>query len=61
MGKIKGFFGNVIKEMKKVRWPKGKETMHYAIWVFLCIVLLSLFFVASDFIIAGIRELLERL
>ena len=61
MGKIKGFFGNVINEMKKVRWPKRKETMHYAIWVFLCIVFLSLFFVASDFIIAGIRELLERL
>ena len=39
MGKIKGFFGNVIKEMKKVRWPKRKETMHYAIWVFLCIVI----------------------
>ena len=25
MGKIKGFFGNVIKEMKKVRWPKEKK------------------------------------
>ncbi len=61
MKKITQFFANVKNEMKKVRWPSKKEATHYTIAVFVCIVFLSVFFVASDVIIAGARELLGRL
>lgn len=51
------FFSNVRKEIKKVRWPKRKEMLKYSFAVLICIVILSIFFVASDLIIAAARTL----
>ena len=51
------FLGNVNKEMKQVRWPKKKEMFKYSFAVLMCIIVLSLFFVLSDLIIAGVKTL----
>ena len=55
--KKSNFFSNVRKEIKKVRWPKRKEMLKYSFAVLICIVILSIFFVASDLIIAAARTL----
>lgn len=57
----KKFFSNVHKEMKKVRWPKKKEMLKYSFAVLVCIIVLSIFFVLSDFAIAGIKTLVEAI
>ena len=61
MASPKKFFSNVFKEMKKVRWPKRKEMVKYSFAVLACIIVLSIFFVFSDMIIAGIKILLEMI
>ena len=33
MGKIGGFFKNVVSEMRKVSWPKSKELTKYTVVV----------------------------
>lgn len=55
------FISEVRSEMKQVRWPSKKEMIKYSLAVLLCIVVLSLFFVASDLIIAGAKSLVEGL
>ena len=61
MASPRKFFSNVHKEMKKVRWPKKKEMIKYSFAVLACMVVLSLFFTLSDFIIAGAKMLLEAI
>ena len=61
MQKIKMFFAGVKKEMGRVRWPKKKEMIKYSMAVLLCAIILAIFFVFSDLIIAGIRTLVEGL
>ncbi len=39
-----GFFKNVIKEMKKVKWPDKKYMVKYSIATFATIILSSLYF-----------------
>jgi preprotein translocase subunit SecE len=53
----KKLFSGVRSEMKKVRWPKKKEMVKYSIAVLLCIAAFAIFFIFSDFIIAGVRTL----
>ncbi len=60
MEKIKRFFAGVKKEMARVRWPKKKEMVKYSAAVLICIIFFALFFVASDFIIAGVKTLMEE-
>ncbi len=60
MKKIAGFLAGVKKEMGRVRWPKKKEMIKYSVAVLVCVVVFAAFFVASDFIIAGIRTLAEE-
>ena len=60
MKKIAGFLAGVKKEMGRVRWPKKKEMIKYSVAVLVCVVVFATFFVASDFIIAGIRTLAEE-
>ena len=55
------FLTKVRKEMKKVRWPKRKEMVKYSFAVLLCIVVLSLFFVASDLLITFVRTVMGGL
>ena len=61
MQKIKKFFAGVKKEMSRVRWPKKKDMIKYSVAVLACIIVFAVFFVASDFIIAGARSLVEGL
>ena len=57
------FFTKVRKEIKKVRvrWPKKKEMVKYSFAVLLCIIVLSLFFVASDLLITAARTIIGGL
>ena len=59
MKKILGFFKNVFKEMKTVRWPNRKEMVTYSIATLFCIVIFAVFFTAIDAVIAGIRLLVR--
>lgn len=61
MKKIKKFLANVKREMKRVRWPKKQNMLKYSIATLACIVILGLFFVGCDLIIAGLRSLAEGL
>ncbi len=61
MEKVKRFFAGVKKEMIRVRWPKKNEMIKYSIAVLACIIVFALFFVLSDFILAGIRSFMEGL
>lgn len=55
------FLTKVRKEMKQVRWPKKKEMVKYSFAVLLCILILSLFFVASDLLISAVRTIIGGL
>lgn len=61
MQKIKTFFAGVKKEMSRVRWPKKKDMLKYSVAVLACALILALFFVFSDLIIAAIRTFVEGL
>ncbi|MCI9084051.1 MAG: preprotein translocase subunit SecE [Bacilli bacterium] len=61
MEKVKKFFAGVKKEMSRVRWPQKKEMIKYSVAVLVCIIVFAIFFVASDFIIAGARTFAEGL
>ncbi|WP_285396432.1 preprotein translocase subunit SecE [Lysinibacillus sp. fls2-241-R2A-57] len=56
MGKIKGFFSNVMSEMRKTSWPKSKELTKYTVVVISTVVIMALFFVLIDL---GISSLLR--
>lgn len=55
------FITKVIKEIKLVRWPNKKEMLKYSIATLACIIILSVFFVASDFVIAAVKSFVEGL
>lgn len=50
------FFGDVMSELKKVRWPNRKELTSYTLVVIVTVVLLALFFYIVDL---GISRLIE--
>lgn len=56
---MKKIFSNVKKEMKKVKWPTKKDMLKYSVATISIIVFFCLFFVASDLIIMGIKELMK--
>ena len=56
---MKNFFGNVKKEMKKVKWPTKKDMIKYSIATLAIILFFCVFFVGSDLIISGIKELMK--
>ena len=47
------------KEMKKVKWPTRKDMVKYSIATLSIILFFCLFFVASDLIIMGVKELMK--
>lgn len=59
MKKIKEFFRNVKKEMKKVRFPEKKEMTKYSVAAISFILFFALFFSLSDFIITGLKMLVK--
>ena len=58
MKKIVGFFKNVFKEMKNVRWPNKKEMGLYSAATFTCIIIFALYFSLIDAIIALVKMVL---
>ncbi|UFJ40639.1 preprotein translocase subunit SecE [Brevibacillus humidisoli] len=50
------FFGDVVSELKKVRWPNRKELTTYSLVVLVTVTLLALFFYLIDL---GISRLIE--
>lgn len=59
MKKIRKFLDEVNKEMGKVHWPTKKDMVTYSIATISFILLLSLFFLLSDIIIAFIKVLVH--
>lgn len=55
MGKILEFFKNVNKELSKVRWSTKKEMMVYSTATIFFIVIVSLFFLTINFILAMVK------
>ena len=44
MGKLIGFFKDVVSEMRKVSWPKRKELTRYTIVVLSTVVFMAVYF-----------------
>jgi preprotein translocase subunit SecE len=42
------FFSNVVRELKRVSWPKRKELTKYTITVVVTVLFITLFFAAID-------------
>ena len=56
---MKKVLSNVRKEMKKVKWPTKKDMIKYSVATLSIILFFCIFFVASDLIIMGIKELMK--
>ncbi|QCR34213.1 preprotein translocase subunit SecE [Lysinibacillus sp. SGAir0095] len=54
MGKIKQFLSDVMSEMRKTSWPKGKELTKYTVVVVSTVIIMAIFFVLVDL---GVSEL----
>jgi len=50
---MKEFFGNIKLEFKKITWPTDKEMRLHTTQVFVFMVILSLFFAATDAVISA--------
>lgn len=56
MQRIVKFLRDVVREMKKVSWPKRKELTKYTITVITTVTFVAVFFAAVDL---GISELIR--
>lgn len=56
MKRITKFFRDVVREMKKVSWPKRKELTRYTIVTLTTVVFVAVFFAIIDL---GISELIR--
>jgi preprotein translocase subunit SecE len=56
--KIIDFFNDVIKEMKKVTWPKKEELRESTIIVIVASLVISVFIYAVDFVIGQVVKIL---
>jgi preprotein translocase subunit SecE len=60
MQRIMNFFNEVVREMKKVSWPKRKELVNYTITVLATVAFMTVFFAVVDLGISSlIRFVLE--
>lgn len=60
MNRLGKFLRDVVREMKRVSWPKRKELTTYTITVLTTVVLMTVFFAAVDLGISSlIRLVLE--
>ncbi|MDX8363092.1 MULTISPECIES: preprotein translocase subunit SecE [Bacillaceae] len=57
MKRLTTFLRDVVREMKKVSWPKQKELTRYTITVLSTVVFFVLFFALTDQIISFLIEL----
>ncbi|TDL62273.1 preprotein translocase subunit SecE [Rhodococcus qingshengii] len=56
MQRLKKFFSDVLREMRKVSWPKRKELTRYTITVITTVAFFAIFFGVVDL---GISELIR--
>jgi preprotein translocase subunit SecE len=56
MQRIKSFFSDVFREMRKVSWPKRNELTRYTITVITTVAFFAIFFGVIDL---GISELIR--
>lgn len=56
MQQLTKFFREVVREMKKVSWPKRKELVNYTITVLATVAFFTVFFTVVDL---GISELVR--
>lgn len=56
MGKISGFFKDVVSEMRKVSWPKRPELTRYTIVVLATVLFMAVYFGVADL---GISKLMD--
>lgn len=60
MQRMVNFFRDVVREMKKVSWPKRKELTRYTVIVMATVTFMAIFFAVIDLGISGlIRLILE--
>ena len=57
MGKIKEFFSDMKKELKRIRWRKGKDLVHDVVITIGFILFFCIFFVIVQYIVAAISEI----
>ena len=53
---LKKFFSDVVREMRKVSWPKRKELTRYTVTVLSTVVFFAVFFAVLDL---GISKLIR--
>ncbi|WP_458415213.1 preprotein translocase subunit SecE [Schinkia sp. CFF1] len=58
MQRIIKFFRDVVREMKKVSWPKKKELTKYTITVIITVAFMALFFTVLDMGISSLIRLI---
>ncbi|TDQ34694.1 preprotein translocase subunit SecE [Aureibacillus halotolerans] len=58
MGKITSFLRDVVKEMKKVSWPKKKELFRYTVTVLATVAFMTVFFAVADYGISAVIDLI---
>jgi preprotein translocase subunit SecE len=56
MQRLKNFFSDILREMRKVSWPKRKELTRYTITVISTVAFFAVFFGVIDL---GISELIR--
>ncbi len=54
------FLVNVVKEMKRVTWPTGKEVNKYTLTVIMAVLLALGFFTVVDFAISNAFKLIIK-
>ncbi|MFS0576102.1 preprotein translocase subunit SecE [Sporosarcina sp. 179-K 3D1 HS] len=56
MGKLTGFFKDVVSEMRKVSWPKRRDLTRYTIVVIFTVIIMAVYFGLIDLGISRIME-----
>ncbi|WP_019244362.1 MULTISPECIES: preprotein translocase subunit SecE [Bacillus] len=60
MQRMTDFFRGVVREMKKVSWPKRKELTSYTIIVLTTVIFMALFFTVIDLGISEVIRLVTK-
>lgn len=57
MGKIREFFSDMKKEVKRIRWCKGKELWNNIVITITFILFFAIFFVLIQYAVAGLESI----
>jgi preprotein translocase subunit SecE len=56
MSKLRGFFSDVVTEMRKVSWPKRNILTRYTIVVLSTVIVMAIYFALTDLGISSVIE-----